>query len=217
MAATHFSETETKLIKEISSAFDSFFHPDLFYRRLFVHECPKRIGKILFNSKKLSIRRPPEYLLSVIVPCCSKNFGLQFHVNDSYLVRVHLWNLQWAMDTFLAWDLNADEYHKSFFKLYFNEIYVNYSKLGHSDAESTLKYFLLRTILLLVIKFDKETEFKQIKNLWTSEMKIFHEQFTDIDIRNIVALSKKHGKFDHLEDIVARTVLVEFKNRLRHI
>lgn len=203
-----------ELVAEISSSFDAFFSPKLFYRRAFAYKCHKNIGDILYRGKLLSVPRLPEDILRVVIMCCAENFNIQLADNDERNTRQHLWNLLKSVETFLEWNVDANKYYPSFWRFYFNEILINYPKLNQINVDLMLKKGLLTSVLFVVLKFDKENDFKFIKHFWQSKMKLHLDTFYIDEIDNILNSSAKYGKFEYLDDIVSSQILDEFKRRI---
>lgn len=207
-------KVSTSFAAEISSGFRSFFNPILFNRRLFVHECHQKICEILRDGKVFLVPTPPEDILQVIVTCCSQNFKVNCSETDNVNVANCLFDLKIATDTFIEWNVDVDKYYPSFWSLYFNEIQTNYFKLNRNKFHLRLKKLLLKSILQIVLKFNKENEFEIIKLFWQSEMNLLLHRFSNCAINNFLKSAKMYGKLENLQDIVSQGILDEFKRRI---
>lgn len=216
LTSNHYKISPT-LAAEISSSFNAFFCPNLFYRRAFIYQCNAKIGEILYLGKCLSVPRPSEDILQVMITCCAKNFNIQLSNCDGIRVREHLWNLLKFVDTFIEWNVDANKYYPFFWKFYFNEISTNYSKLHQTNIDLTLKKRLLKSVLLVVLRFHKEDDFELIKRFWQSEMKIYLDYLNIDDVQSILNTSKLSRNFEYLDDIISNHILDEFKRKVGSI
>lgn len=210
---TSYRQITPELIDELSKGFNYIFNPVTFKRRAYVQESHQLIGQVIYRSYKLSIPRPPDDHLRIIVRCCADNFYEKLNNKDPELVKQHVWNLVRATDTFFHWNVDPDNYRSLFWNSYFQNIKTNYSKLNQES--SLLKYLSLRGILLNVLRFNKEIDFEIIKQFWQSKTLLRLNSFIPEDIKNIFAVAEDCGKFDSLADIVSNRILLEFKRRVQ--
>lgn len=202
------------LIEELSNGFSSFFSSQQFCQRKFADQFHKKVGEIIFRANMLSVSRPNDDNLITIINCCSENFKLRFNNDDGISVNYHLWNLERAAITFVEWNVDADIYYPSFWYLYFKQIENNYSKLKQRSVDSTLKILLLTNVLIIVLKFDKENDFEQLKHLWQEETQLHVNSFRNEEIEKFFILSKQRGKFNRLVEIISEPVYKEFRRRV---